>query len=102
MLVFAPWLIASLTILRATLHRRRVVHAWLLVTFFTALAASLCISEAPKTMTGILVAALPPAAALACFCQCMGQLTLTRPPQSRRRSDPAHRAVPDPRSGERF
>lgn len=103
MLVFAPWLVASMTILRATLHRRRAVHAWLLVTFFTALAAGLCVSKAPETLTGILVAALPPTAALVCFCQCTGQLTLTRPPQSRPRPDRAHhRAVPAPRTGERL
>ncbi|MGW8374782.1 DUF2637 domain-containing protein [Streptomyces sp. ODS28] len=98
LLIFAPWLVAYFTILRATLHRRRAVRAWLLVVFCVALAAALCVSEAPQTLTGVLVSGLPPVAALACFAQHMGQLSLTRPPRSHR-TPPAHRHRPDPGNG---
>ncbi|MGW8375912.1 DUF2637 domain-containing protein [Streptomyces sp. ODS28] len=90
LLLFAPWLVAYFTILRATLHRKRALRAWALVVLCAALAVGLCVSEAPKTLVGVAVAALPPLAALACFSQYMGQLALTRPPQSRR-SNAAHR-----------
>jgi hypothetical protein len=81
MLVYGPWMVASLSILRAALHRRRAAHSWLVVLFFSGVAMLLCIAQAPKSITGVATAALPALAALACFQQLVRQITLTRPPR---------------------
>ncbi|MEU0397604.1 DUF2637 domain-containing protein [Streptomyces sp. NPDC006208] len=81
LLVYGPWLVASLSILRASLHQRRVVHSWSVVLFFSTLTTVLCVAHAPRTLTDAAAAALPPLAALACFQQLVRQITLTRPPR---------------------
>ncbi|MFE9845061.1 DUF2637 domain-containing protein [Streptomyces goshikiensis] len=93
MLVYGPWAAASLSILRAALHRKRAVHSWAVVLLFSAAAVALCITQAPHTVTGLAAAGLPPVAALTCFQQLVRQITLTRPlhrQQPRRRN--AHAA----------
>jgi len=79
LLVYGPWLAASLSILRATVLRRRVRHSWAVVVLFSTVAVVLCIAHAPKTLPGVAVAGLPPITALACFHQLVGQITLTQP-----------------------
>ncbi|MCX4818554.1 DUF2637 domain-containing protein [Streptomyces sp. NBC_01142] len=81
LLVYGPWLVASLAILRASLHQRRVVHSWFVVLVFSTLTTLLCVAQAPRTITGTAAAALPSLAALACFQQLVRQITLTRPPR---------------------
>ncbi|MFP8904887.1 DUF2637 domain-containing protein [Streptomyces atacamensis] len=79
LLVYGPWLAGSLSILRATVLRRRVRHSWAVVILFSAVAVVLCVAHAPKTLTGVAAAGLPPITALACFHQLVGQITLTQP-----------------------
>ncbi|MFE9812684.1 DUF2637 domain-containing protein [Streptomyces sp. NPDC005548] len=81
LLVFGPWFVASLSVLRAALHRRRATHSWAVVVLFSALAVTLCINQAGKTLTGMAVGGLPPITALTCFHQLVRQITLTRPHQ---------------------
>ncbi|MER6996976.1 DUF2637 domain-containing protein [Streptomyces sp. NPDC000410] len=81
LLVYGPWVVATLSILRAALHRRRAAHSWSVVLFFSSIAMFLCIAQAPRTITGAATAALPALAALACFQQLVRQITLTRPPR---------------------
>ncbi len=88
LLVYGPWLVASLAVLRAALHQRRAVHSWAVVLLFSAIAMLLCIAEAPKTVSDGAAAALPGLASLVCFQQIVRQITLTRPP---RRAVPRHR-----------
>jgi hypothetical protein len=95
LLVYGPWLVASLSVLRAALHRRRAVHSWCVVLIFSSIAMLLCIVQAPRTMVDIAAAALPGLASLACFQQVVRQITLTRPP---RRTTPRHRQPPAPAS----
>lgn len=38
LLVYGPWLVASLSVLRAALHRRRAVHSWAVVLLFSHIA----------------------------------------------------------------
>ncbi|MFB9467770.1 hypothetical protein, partial [Streptomyces cinereospinus] len=90
-LVYGPWLVASLSVLRAALHRRRAVHAWCVILFFSSAAMLLCVAQAPRTVVDTVTAALPGLAALACFQQLVRQITLTRPP---RRTLPRHRSRP--------
>ncbi|WP_245936393.1 hypothetical protein [Streptomyces cahuitamycinicus] len=88
LLVYGPWLVGSLSVLRAALHQRRAVHSWCVVLVFACIAILLCVVQAPRTILGIAAAALPGLAALACFQQVVRQITLTRPPM---RSAPRHR-----------
>ncbi|MGX1510574.1 DUF2637 domain-containing protein [Streptomyces collinus] len=88
LLVYGPWLVASLAVLRAALHQRRAVHSWAVVLLFSAIAMLLCIAEAPRTVSDAAAAALPGLASLVCFQQVVRQITLTRPP---RRAVPRHR-----------
>ncbi|MFE6285910.1 hypothetical protein [Streptomyces sp. NPDC057877] len=88
LLVYGPWLVASLSILRAALHRRRATHSWFTVLVFSAIAVSLCVAQAPHTFLDSTAAALPGLAALACLQQAVRQVTLTRTP---RRAAPRHR-----------
>ncbi|MFI2432292.1 hypothetical protein [Streptomyces sp. NPDC018693] len=91
LLIYGPWMVASLSILRAALHRRRAAHAWCSVLFFSAVAVALCVVEAPRTFPAAAAAALPAIAALTCFHQLVRQITLTRPPH---KAMPRHRDSP--------
>ncbi|MER6979828.1 DUF2637 domain-containing protein [Streptomyces carpinensis] len=88
LLVYGPWLVASLSVLRAALHQRRAVHSWCVVLLFSTIAMLLCVVQAPRTIVDMSAAALPGLASLACFQQVVRQITLTRPP---RRTAPRHR-----------
>ncbi|GAA3124408.1 DUF2637 domain-containing protein [Streptomyces echinatus] len=91
LLVFGPWLVASLSILRAALYQRRAFHSWSVLLVFSAIAMTLCAAQAPRDIVSVATAALPTFASLACFQQVVRQITLTRPP---RRSLPRHRVQP--------
>lgn len=88
LLVYGPWLVASLSVLRSALHQRRAVHSWSVVLTFSCITMLLCVLQAPRTIVDIAAAALPGLASLACFQQFVRQITLTRPP---RRTSPRHR-----------
>ncbi|UCM90235.1 DUF2637 domain-containing protein [Streptomyces marincola] len=81
LLIYGPWLVASLSILRAALHQRRVLHSWAVVLLFSGLAVCLCMSQAPRTPTSLAVAGLPPLSALFAFHQIVRQITLINPPR---------------------
>ncbi|GGW45201.1 hypothetical protein GCM10010381_32890 [Streptomyces xantholiticus] len=87
-LVYGPWMVASLCILRASLHHRRAVQSWVVVLFFSAIATWLCVIESAGSLTDAAAAALPALAALACFQQLVRLVTLARPP---RRPSARHR-----------
>ncbi|XIG72047.1 hypothetical protein C1N81_00610 (plasmid) [Streptomyces sp. SGAir0957] len=88
LLIYGPWAVASLSVLRAGLHRRRAAHAWAVVGLFSLVAMVLCIAQAAPHPLDAGAAALPGLAALVCFQQLMRQITLGRPP---RRAHPRHR-----------
>ncbi|CAL9456644.1 hypothetical protein SUDANB6_02552 [Streptomyces sp. enrichment culture] len=90
-LVYGPWMVASLSVLRAALHQRRAVHSWSVVLFFSCMAMLLCLAQLPMTVVDAATATLPALASLACFQQLVRQITLTRPP---RRGIPRHRLRP--------
>lgn len=81
LLIYGPWVVASLSILRASLYQRQVGHSWLVVLLFSGLAVGLCVAQAPATVTGVAVAGLPPVSALVAFHQIVRQLTVLDPPR---------------------
>ncbi|GGU24914.1 DUF2637 domain-containing protein [Streptomyces lavendofoliae] len=101
LLVYGPWTVASLSILRAALHQRRAAHSWAVVLLFSGTAMLLCMAQAPRSYTDMAAAALPTVASLACFQQLVRFITLTRPPRKakprhRNVEPPPHRPVPQP------
>ncbi|MGW1991931.1 DUF2637 domain-containing protein [Embleya sp. NPDC001921] len=92
-LVQGPWVVASLSILRSSLHRRRALHSWIVVVTFAGLSMTLSLTHAPMTLQGVVVAVLPAVATTACLHQLVRQITLTRPP---RRSAPGQVRNPPP------
>ncbi|MCK8680483.1 DUF2637 domain-containing protein [Streptomyces lichenis] len=89
-LVYGPWAVASLSILRAALHRRRALHSWLVVLLFSTTGMLLGVAHEAHTIIDAAVAALPAAASLACFQQLVRLVTLTRPPKQ---ANPRHRVL---------
>ncbi|MDT0306307.1 DUF2637 domain-containing protein [Streptomyces sp. DSM 44917] len=81
LLIYGPWLVASLSILRAALHQRHARHAWAVVVLFSGLAVCLCAAQAPPTPSGVATAGLPPVSALVAFHQIVRQMTLINPPR---------------------
>ncbi|MEV7441372.1 hypothetical protein AB0O22_09510 [Streptomyces sp. NPDC091204] len=98
LLIYGPWMVASLSILRSALHQRRALHSWSIVLLFSTLATLLCVAQAPRTIAAATSSALPAVAALACFQQLVRQITLTRPP---RQAAPRHRTPPGYSAAER-
>ncbi|POX41600.1 hypothetical protein C3486_08770 [Streptomyces sp. Ru73] len=80
LLIYGPWIAATLSILRARAYRRRTAQSWLVVIFFAAVAMLLCIAHTPATPAGITVAGLPPVTVLLCFHQLVRQLDLSPAP----------------------
>lgn len=76
LLVYGPWLAASLSILRAAVHRHPAVQSWVVVVLFSSIAVVLCIIASPRNVTGMAVAGLPPITALVSFHQLVRQITL--------------------------
>ncbi|MFI2242159.1 DUF2637 domain-containing protein [Streptomyces chrestomyceticus] len=85
LLIYGPWVVATLSILRARAYRRRTLHSWAVVIFFAAVATLLCIARVHPSPAGIAVAGLPPLTVLLCFHQFVRQLDVaTAPPPAAR------------------
>ncbi|MER7577897.1 DUF2637 domain-containing protein [Streptomyces sp. NPDC126514] len=100
-LIFGPWVVASLSILRAAFHQRRAANSWLIVLFFSLMAMWLCVAEADWGCTDVAAAALPTAASLACFHQLVRFITLTKPPRNPRRRRVSSPVPPSPAGNRR-
>ncbi|MFE9002052.1 DUF2637 domain-containing protein [Streptomyces sp. NPDC007875] len=94
LLVYGPWLVASLSVLRAALHRRGAAHSWAVVVLFSTIAVFLCVAHAPRNAPSMAVAGLPPVAALVSFHQLVRQITLTSPPRHALPRTRGERGVP--------
>ncbi|MFF0434854.1 hypothetical protein ACFYU9_21780 [Streptomyces sp. NPDC004327] len=100
-IVYAPWLVGSLSVLRSALEARRLAHAWAMVVVFSGIATGLCVFEACRTpvdLVDVVVAGLPPITAAACLHQLVRQLTAA---SRARRPSPRHTARRVPRQRRR-
>ncbi|MFF4651322.1 DUF2637 domain-containing protein [Streptomyces sp. NPDC001380] len=77
-IIYGPWFVASLSILRAALERRRIAHSWVVLGVFSGMAAVLCVASAAATPADVVVAGLPPVTAVVSFHQLVRQMTATR------------------------
>jgi hypothetical protein len=76
--IYGPWLAACLSLLRAALDGRRVLHSWCVVGVFSSVATALCIADVPRTTVDTIVAGLPPITAAVALHQLVRQLRLSR------------------------
>ncbi|MFJ2868323.1 DUF2637 domain-containing protein [Kitasatospora sp. NPDC087314] len=91
--VYGPWMVASLSVLRAALGGRKVANSWTVILLFAGIASLLCIANTPCTMPEAVVAGLPPVTAVVSLQQMVRQLIATRQvSQEDRRHKPSHRA----------
>lgn len=91
--IYGPWMAASLSVLRAALGGRKVANSWTIILVFAGIASALCIVDTPSTMPEAVVAGLPPVTAVVCLQQMVRQLLAARQvSQDDVRQAPSHRA----------
>ncbi|WP_055587363.1 DUF2637 domain-containing protein [Streptacidiphilus griseoplanus] len=93
-IIYGPWFVASLSILRAALDRRRIAHSWVVLGIFSGMAAILCVASASATLSDVIVAGLPPITAVISFHQLIRQMTATRRARHGPTPPPRPRAKP--------
>ncbi|MEU9474153.1 DUF2637 domain-containing protein [Streptomyces sp. NPDC048191] len=91
--VYGPWLVAALSILRATVQNRSARRSWGVVLGASAMAVALCISHSSHSLLSLIIFGIPPITALVCFWEIVGQVSskVTKPrhaAHSRRDSTP--------------
>ncbi|WP_146259257.1 DUF2637 domain-containing protein [Streptomyces tateyamensis] len=80
--IYGPWLVGCLSVLRAALHGRQLVHSWVVVILFSSLATGLCVAGVSRTASNLIVVGLPPLTAAISLHQLVRQLTVA--PRARR------------------
>ncbi|MEU2734127.1 DUF2637 domain-containing protein [Streptomyces sp. NPDC007095] len=95
LMVYGPWLVAGLSILRASVQHRSARRSWSVMLIASATAVALCVGQSPRSLLAMVVVGIPPITALICFRELVGQIsphhgprhacqTLRRPKQPRR------------------
>ncbi|WP_261398849.1 DUF2637 domain-containing protein [Streptomyces misionensis] len=79
--VYGPWLVAALSILRATVQSRSSRRSWGVLLGASAMAVALCVSHAQHSPLALIIFGIPPITALVCFWEIVGQVSskVTRP-----------------------
>ncbi|WP_460067911.1 DUF2637 domain-containing protein [Streptomyces sp. YKOK-I1] len=73
--VYGPWLVAALSVLRATVQGRSARGSWCVLLGASAMAVSLCISHASHSLLSLVIYGIPPITALVCFWEIVGQVS---------------------------
>ncbi|MFI1704745.1 DUF2637 domain-containing protein [Streptomyces griseoruber] len=73
--VYGPWLVAALSVLRATVQGRSARGSWCVLLGASAMAVSLCISHASHSLLSLVIFGIPPITALVCFWEIVGQVS---------------------------
>lgn len=74
LIIYGPWLVGCLSVLRAALDGRRPVHSWVVVVVFSSMATGLCVADVSRTVPDVIVAGLPPITAVVSLHQLVRQL----------------------------
>ncbi|MBX7555014.1 DUF2637 domain-containing protein [Streptomyces sp. NPDC004232] len=79
--VYGPWLVAALSILRATVQNRSARRSWCVLLGASAMAVALCVSHSSHSLLSLIIFGIPPITALVCFWEIVGQVSskVTRP-----------------------
>ncbi|KUN10590.1 hypothetical protein AQI95_00125 [Streptomyces yokosukanensis] len=73
--VYGPWLVAALSILRATVQNRSARRSWGVVLGASAMAVALCVSHSSHSPLSLIIFGIPPITALVCFWEIVGQVS---------------------------
>ncbi|BBC34948.1 hypothetical protein SGFS_062420 [Streptomyces graminofaciens] len=73
--VYGPWLVAGLSIVRASVQNRTARRSWAVMLISSGTAAALCIGQSPSSLLAMVVAGFPPITALVCFRELIGQFS---------------------------
>ncbi|KUL20634.1 hypothetical protein ADL12_48460 [Streptomyces regalis] len=73
--VYGPWLLAGLSILRASVQRRTARRSWAVMLVSSGTAVALCIGQSPHSLLAMVVVGIPPITALVCFRELVGQFS---------------------------
>lgn len=73
--VYGPWLLAGLSILRASVQRRTARRSWAVMLISSGTAVALCIGQSADSLLGMVVVGIPPITALVCFRELVGQFS---------------------------
>ncbi|MFF1871655.1 DUF2637 domain-containing protein [Streptomyces sp. CB03911] len=77
-IVYGPWLVGCLSVLRAALDGRRVAHSWAVVVMFSIVATALCVADVSRALPDMVVAGLPPITGAISLHQLVRQLGCVR------------------------
>ncbi|MFJ3229713.1 DUF2637 domain-containing protein [Streptomyces sp. NPDC086787] len=75
LMVYGPWFVAALSIVRATVQRRRTWRSWCVMLTASAMAVALSVSHASHSPLAYVMVGLPPITALVCFWELVGQVS---------------------------
>lgn len=73
--VYGPWLLAGLSILRASVQQRTARRSWAVMLLSSGTAVALCIGQSPSSVLAMVVVGIPPVTALVCFRELVGQFS---------------------------
>jgi hypothetical protein len=73
--VYGPWLLAGLSILRASVQRRTARRSWAVMLVSSGTAVALCIGQSPHSLLAMVIVGIPPITALVCFRELVGQFS---------------------------
>ncbi|MGW3950481.1 DUF2637 domain-containing protein [Streptomyces sp. NPDC004752] len=74
-MVYGPWFVAALSILRATVQRRSARRSWGVILAASAMAVALCVSHSSRSLLSYVMLGIPPITALVCFWELVGQIS---------------------------
>ncbi|MFC9912982.1 DUF2637 domain-containing protein [Streptomyces sp. NPDC059862] len=81
MTVFGPWLVAALSIVRATVQQRSARRSWCVIIAASALAVALSVGHSSRSILSLVIFGIPPVTALVCFWELVGQVSTKRRPR---------------------
>ncbi|PAZ14091.1 DUF2637 domain-containing protein [Streptomyces sp. SA15] len=73
--VYGPWLVAGLSILRASVQYRSARRSWAVMLLSSGTAVALCIGQSPHSLLAMVIVGIPPITALVCFRELVGQFS---------------------------
>ncbi|GHH23569.1 DUF2637 domain-containing protein [Streptomyces lanatus] len=73
--VYGPWLLAGLSILRASVQRRTARRSWAVMFISSGVAVALCIGQSAGSLLAMVIVGIPPITALVCFRELVGQFS---------------------------
>lgn len=88
LMVYGPWFVAALSVVRATAQRRSARRSWCVVLAASAMAVALCVSHSSHALLSLVIFGIPPVTALVCFWELVGQISTKSRPRHATPTDP--------------